>query len=269
MTGTVLGIWAHPDDEAFVAGGLLADAARRGANVRCLHMTAGEAGQCAHGAITPARLAATRLAELSAALKRLGVDGPHVLGWPDGHLSHVPDRVGVERIRSELIAVDPEVVVTFGPDGFTGHPDHRLVSRWLSTAIADWGRHGVIVMHAAVPPAWAERVIPALEEFNVFWPGFPEVDGEDTAVEHLLDPDLLDRKVAALRAHASQMEPLFAAYGENFVRALAAVERFRLADVPADQPQIQRHAPDKPVVSLVRRPPRDPNAEDGSARLPL
>ncbi|MGH2751031.1 MAG: PIG-L family deacetylase [Actinomycetota bacterium] len=41
---TTLGIWAHPDDEVFVSGGLLADAARRGERVVCIHMTSGEAG---------------------------------------------------------------------------------------------------------------------------------------------------------------------------------------------------------------------------------
>lgn len=241
MGATVLGIWAHPDDETFVAGGLLADAARRGDHVRCLHLTAGESGQCAQGTTTPAKLAATRVTELSVALAHLGADRPHVLGWPDGGLAGVPDHVGVERIRAELVSVDPSIVVTFGPDGFTGHPDHRVLSRWVTDAVADWGRSDVRLLHASVPPAWAERFVPALDEFEVFWPGYPNVDGCDTGVEHVLDRKLLGRKVAALRAHASQMEPLFAAYGEGFIRALAKVERFHLAGVSTNQ--VAAHSP--------------------------
>lgn len=236
VSATVLGIWAHPDDETFVAGGLLAAAARRGDRVRCLHLTAGEAGQCAAGPTTPARLAATRVAELSTALAHLGVDPPHVLGWPDGGLAGVPDRIGVQRIRAELVAVDPDVVVTFGPDGFTGHPDHRILSRWVTAAVGDWGRQGIRLLHAAVAPAWAERYGPALDEFEVFWPGYPQVDHEGAGAEQVLDPNLLGRKLAALRAHASQTQPLFTAYGEGFMRALAEAECYRPAGVGAALP---------------------------------
>lgn len=228
--GRLLGVWAHPDDETFVAGGLLADAARRGDRVHCLHLTAGEAGQCAHGPTPPARLAALREAELAAALAHLGAEPSHPLRWPDGGLARVPDAVGVSRVRAELDAVEPDVVVTFGADGFTGHPDHRRLSRWVTAAVAEWGRAGVSLLQAAVPPAWADGIVPALDEFRVFWPGHPALDVDDTDVEHVLDADLLDRKVAALHAHASQMEPLFAAYGEEFVRRLAAVERYRRLD---------------------------------------
>lgn len=134
----MLGVWAHPDDESFLAGGLLADAARRGAVVRCVYMTAGEAGQCADGPIPSSALAVLRQRELAAALQQLGVDDARLLGLPDGGLLGVPTPAAVERIHDELVAFAPDVVVTFGADGFTGHPDHRCVSHWVETAVTRW-----------------------------------------------------------------------------------------------------------------------------------
>ena len=223
---TILGIWAHPDDEVFASGGLMADAVRRGDRVVCLHLTHGEAGLY-YRQVWPAReLASLRSAELATSLARLGVSEQRFLDLPDGGLRLVAWEDMVARLHDELVDVDPDVIVTFGPDGFTGHPDHKAVSAWVSTAVRLWNRRRARVLHAVVPRSWEETIVARLNEFDFFRPGHPKFSGASDTTIHL-DEELVTAKVDALRAHESQMEPLFEAYGEDFFRSILSTEVFR------------------------------------------
>jgi LmbE family N-acetylglucosaminyl deacetylase len=223
---TILGIWAHPDDEVFTSVGLMADAVRRGDRVVCLHATRGEAGLY-YRQVWPAReLAPVRSAELAASLERLGVSEQRFLDLPDGGLCLVAWEDVVARIHDELVDVDPDVIVTFGSDGFTGHPDHKALSAWVSTAVRLWDRPRARVLHAVVPRAWKETVVHRLNEFDFFCPGHPQFSGANDVSVHL-DDELVEAKVDALREHESQMEPLFEAYGEDFLRSILSTEVFR------------------------------------------
>src|SRR3989337_2089141 len=124
---TIVGIWAHPDDEVFTSGGFMADAVRRGDRVVCLHVTRGEAGLYFRQAYPAHALAAVREQELSESLARLGVTEQRFLDLPDGGLCLVAWDEIVARLHDELVDVSPDVVMTFGADGYTGHPDtaHR------------------------------------------------------------------------------------------------------------------------------------------------
>lgn len=229
---TILGIWAHPDDEVFTSGGLMADAVRRGDRVVCLHLTRGEAGLY-HRQVWPARdLAALRSAELAACMTRLGVSEQRFLDLPDGGLCLVPWDEIVVRLHDELVEVDPDVIVTFGSDGFTGHPDHRALAGWVATAVRLWDKPRARVLQAIAPREWEQTVVARLKEFDFFWPGYPELsDRSDVRVR--LDDELVEAKVDALKAHASQMEPLFEAYGDDFFRSILATEVFRPGVRPA------------------------------------
>ena len=124
----MLAIFAHPDDETLCAGGTLAKYASTGADVRVVSLTRGGAGQIRDaGAATRATLAAAREREFHAAGKELGLTETRCLDYPDGELPHVDPRVLVELASRLLDELDPDVVVTFGPDGFSGHPDHVAV----------------------------------------------------------------------------------------------------------------------------------------------
>jgi len=223
---TILGIWAHPDDEVFTSGGLMADAVRRGDRVVCLHLTRGEAGLYYRQVLPARELASVRSIELATSLARLGVSEQRFLDLPDGGLGLLAWEDMVARLQYELIDVNPDVIVTFGSDGFTGHPDHQAVSAWVSTAVWLWDRPAAQVLHAVVPRAWKETVVNRLNEFDFFRPGHPEFSGVDDISVHL-DNGLLEAKVDALRAHESQMEPLFEAYGEAFFRSILSTEVFR------------------------------------------
>jgi LmbE family N-acetylglucosaminyl deacetylase len=229
---TVLGIWAHPDDEVFISGGLMAEAMSRGDRVVCLHMTRGEAGLYHRDPYPADVLAAVRKRELEESLGQLGVTEQRFLDYPDGRLSLASRDDVVGRLHDCLVDVDPDEIVTFGADGFTGHPDHKALSAWVTAAVRVWKKPRARVLHASVPAPWRNRVVARLDEFDFFWPGYPE-SFERGDVTLRLDGKVLDAKVAALRAHRSQMDPLFDAYGEDFMRTVASAEVFRFGPRPA------------------------------------
>jgi LmbE family N-acetylglucosaminyl deacetylase len=228
---TILGIWAHPDDEVFVSGGLMADAVQRGERVACIHMTRGEAGLSFRRPCPPEILARIRENELEAALARLGVEAPRFFGYPDGYLADVHSEEAIARINDALVEMEPDVIVTFGPDGFTGHPDHQALSAWVTAALSMWNMPGARLYHASVSGDWLDSFVPALNEFNFFWPSHPVVSAHADVTLHLND-ELLAAKLEALRKHSSQMKPLFDSYGDGFMRALVATERFDLVPEP-------------------------------------
>lgn len=82
--GTILSIWAHPDDETYLSGGLMAAAAANGQRVVCVTPTAGERGTSSPELWPPERLGAVRRLEAGAAMAVLGVAEHHVMGLPDG-----------------------------------------------------------------------------------------------------------------------------------------------------------------------------------------
>jgi LmbE family N-acetylglucosaminyl deacetylase len=131
----LLGIFAHPDDETLCAGGTLAKYASAGADVRVISLTKGEAGQIRDASVaTRATLAGVREKELNAAGNELGLIETRCLDHPDGGLSAI-DSQALVALTSELLhEVDPDVVITFGPDGFSGHPDHIAVGAAVTAA---------------------------------------------------------------------------------------------------------------------------------------
>ena len=131
----VLAVFAHPDDETLCAGGTLAKYANAGAEVRVVSLTKGGTGQIRDaGAATRATLTAVREREFHAAGKHLGLTETRCLDYPDGELSDIDAQVLVELASQLLDELDPDVVITFGPDGFSGHPDHVAVGAAVTAA---------------------------------------------------------------------------------------------------------------------------------------
>jgi LmbE family N-acetylglucosaminyl deacetylase len=224
--GTVVAVWAHPDDEAYLSAGLMAAAADAGSRVVCVTATRGELGAADPHQWPAPRLAAVRERELAGSLAALGVSEHHWLGIEDGTCA-TASPIGPVAALSRLIrAVAADTVVTFGPDGLTGHSDHRAVSRWTTQAWAVSGARGRL-LHVAATADFATRFRAVHERFNVFEPGFPVVTPPSDALVRLrLEGELLDRKVVALRAHASQTGELIAGMGEELFREWVAEESF-------------------------------------------
>ncbi len=230
--GTILGIWAHPDDEAYLSGGLMAVARDSGARVVLVTATRGERGTTDPVAWPPARLAEVRTAELARCLEHLGVREHHWLGFEDGSCPAVDETQAVASLCSLLDEVRPDTVLTFGPDGITGHPDHQAVSRWAGAAFRRAAPPGSRLLHAAVGESRLARWGDLDERLGVYLPGYPVTTPEpQLAVDLVLDTGTAARKVRALAAQATQTAALIDALGADRYTAWVSQESFREADV--------------------------------------
>ena len=125
----------HPDDECFSTACTMARYASEGAIVSILTLTRGGAGLWNGRAAGDLRqLTEVRELELREAARALGVTQVEVLDYPDGALEKIEEVEATrERCLSDIVRAirtyRPQVVVTFGPEGVYGHPDHKVVSR--------------------------------------------------------------------------------------------------------------------------------------------
>lgn len=230
--GTIFGVWAHPDDETYLCGGLMARAAAAGDRVVCVTATRGELGspdETRWPSGPP--LAAVRTAEMEAALAVLGVTEHHWLGYPDGGCADVDQDEAVRRVAALMEEVDPDTVLTFGPDGMTGHPDHQAVCRWATAAFDEVTRPGAALGYATKTPQWLAQFREPLDRFNVFMGAEPPCTHRDALlVDERLEGELLGTKLRAIRAMTSQVEPLINGLGEAFFRDGMVEESFRRRD---------------------------------------
>jgi LmbE family N-acetylglucosaminyl deacetylase len=149
----ILAVFAHPDDER-VIGPLLSKLAREGRETHLVIATDGSQGVTDFARIPAgAALAAARTKEATCAANRLGVRKLHLLGLPDGGLASF-EVLG--KLRSRLAAiidsVKPAAIITFGPEGGTGHPDHRLVGDVTTQIIEGDAKYGNIdLLYASLP----------------------------------------------------------------------------------------------------------------------
>jgi N-acetyl-1-D-myo-inositol-2-amino-2-deoxy-alpha-D-glucopyranoside deacetylase len=263
----LLFVHAHPDDETLTTGATIAHYIARGAQVHVVTCTLGEEGEVigerwAQLATDQAdQLGGFRVGELSAALNALGIDEPVFLGgagrWRDSGMEGTPTRhrqrfidadpreaVGalVEIIRE----LRPHVVVTYDAKGGYGHPDHIHAHEVTMAAVAAsggtdyagdpwtvpkvyWTVMSTTAMAAGldtlqdVPPEWI-RVSIGDVPF-----GYPD-DAIDAVIEV---PDQLPAKVAALRAHQTQVSVApngrSCALSNNMALPIGAIEHYILA----------------------------------------
>lgn len=152
----LLCVLAHPDDEALAVGGALARYAAEGVATYLLTATRGERGWQGPPAHDPgpAALGALREAELRAAAAALGVREVRLLGYGDGELARVEWAGAIAAVAGQIRRIRPQVVVTFGPDGATGHPDHIAISQITTAATVCAADR----MYRAVPGGRPHRV---------------------------------------------------------------------------------------------------------------
>jgi LmbE family N-acetylglucosaminyl deacetylase len=134
----LLCVLAHPDDESLGTGGALARCAAEGVLTYLVTATRGERGRFGDSLVSPGPeiVGRTREAELLAAARELGIREVSFLDYMDGALDTVDAAEATARIAGHLRRVRPHVVVTFGPDGAYGHPDHIAIGQLTTAAIA-------------------------------------------------------------------------------------------------------------------------------------
>ena len=153
---TLVAVWAHADDEGPVAP-ILAWHAREGVRVHMIIATDGAQGAANTSVPRGPQIAKLRVDEARCSAQALGVHPPILLGFPDGALGHYNADPSLlfrvtQRVHEELQRLRPDALITWGPDGDYGHPDHRLVSN-IVTQLARAGAPGVPqqVFYASLP----------------------------------------------------------------------------------------------------------------------
>ncbi len=166
---TIACVWAHPDDDAYGAAGSVAlHADDPDFRFVLVHATSGESGDIRDGfPATRETLGSVRRAEDEAAWRAVGrvPDRHEWLGLPDGGVADVPREEVVAAVARVLEEEDPAVVVTFGPDGVFGHPDHVAIGAATDEAFARLRSRGASrggsgfrrLAHGAVPQSVFER----------------------------------------------------------------------------------------------------------------
>jgi LmbE family N-acetylglucosaminyl deacetylase len=155
---TLLAVFAHPDDETFRPGGTLALLTRCGVRVKVLTFTRGEAGSCGNPPLcTLDELPAVREYELHCASVALGVQTPRLLEYPDGYLAESDSVRTIAEILAVIRKVQPKILLSFGPDGLSNHPDHIAVGQWTAEAYLRSGDVDAFYT-LAVPQSLAEKL---------------------------------------------------------------------------------------------------------------
>ena len=251
-------VFAHPDDETFGVGGSLALHAGDEVELTVILATSGEAGRIADASLaTRETLASVREAEDLASWRALGLD-PDVrfLRHPDGGLNATPRGELVAKVRAVLEDVAPEVVITFGPDGITGHDDHVAIGAIATEAFgalrtSSGGAAFSRLLHNAIAQSTLDRLnellrgrgLEPMDPAEPFMPrGVP-----DAAIGARVDASgVYERKLEAIRCHKTQDE---------------------LEDVPFDLwPEML--SIESFVVAWPERRPRDPVLGDLFEGLP-
>jgi LmbE family N-acetylglucosaminyl deacetylase len=229
--GTIVAIWAHPDDDIFLAAGLMASAVAAGNRVVDVTATRGEGGSMDEERWPSATMGQVRTAELLRSLEILGVTEHRFLDGPvDVDMASHLDGSGAAQVRAIVEEIQPDTILTFGPDGMTGHQGHKDVSRWATEAFDAVGAPGSRLFYATQSPEFVADVVPGLAQFDIFLPGTPPMTPhEEMAIDFSCDHALLERKLESLTAHESQIEGLLEVFGKDGLRRFIRDECYREA----------------------------------------
>ncbi|URN15174.1 MULTISPECIES: N-acetyl-1-D-myo-inositol-2-amino-2-deoxy-alpha-D-glucopyranoside deacetylase [Streptomyces] len=275
-------VHAHPDDESINNGATMARYAAEGARVTLVTCTRGEEGEVVPPALAHLapdredRLGPHRVGELAAAMRELGVTDHRFLGGPgrfrdsgmaglpqnhrEGAFWSAPVDVAAAHLVEVVREVRPQVLVTYDPDGGYGHPDHvqahRVSVRAAELAADPSYAPGLGAPHTIakiywnrVPRSVAEEGFAALRATTgVDFPGIADIgDVPGVVDDELVTTEIdgtayADRKIAALRAHATQiaLQGRFFALSNKLGQPVFTHEYYQLARGASGAPAGER-----------------------------
>jgi LmbE family N-acetylglucosaminyl deacetylase len=211
-------VFAHPDDDTYGVAGSLALHAKDELQLTVIMATSGGSGRIADPSLaTRETLGRVREAEDVASWRALGFD-PDVrfLRHPDGGLARIPREQLVLEVRDLLEETAPEVVVTFGPDGITGHEDHVAIGAvateaFQATRTSSSGRTFSRLLHNVVPQSSLDRLNElfrerGLQPMDPTQPFMPRGVPDRTIGVRVDCSSVYERKLEAIRCHKTQAE---------------------------------------------------------------
>ena len=253
---TLMAVHAHPDDEALFTGGVLARYAAEGVRTVLVTCTDGALGDLdarrpagrpgggrADGSDRAEAVARQRRGELEASCAALGVGHLEVLGYRDSGMAgwpendapdafwNVPVADAAGRVAGLIERYRPQVVLTYGADGFYGHPDHVQAHRATVAAVETAGTVDKLYFVAIAKSALAGFADLAREAGMVLpdWvEGEPAFGTDDELVATFVDCSaVVDAKYEALKAHASQVDnAFFLDMGHELFGQIFSIESF-------------------------------------------
>jgi LmbE family N-acetylglucosaminyl deacetylase len=260
MARTLLVCFAHPDDESFGAGGVLAKYASEGVNVHLICATHGEQGEISDPALASREnLGQVRQAELEEAASILGVSELDWLGYRDSGMAgtaynenplayvQARDEDVVPRLVASIRRLKPNVVITFDPAGAYGHPDHIAIHKHTVSAVKAAGNPNLYpdtgqpwtpdrLFFTALPQSKLAEMRDQLKAVGVDTSDFERPDmpisgQSDEEIDVILDVgSVLPTKRRAVDAHKTQLGPdnPFIKFPKEFVDEFMGTEYFTL-----------------------------------------
>jgi LmbE family N-acetylglucosaminyl deacetylase len=256
---SILAAFAHPDDEGFGCGGVLAALVARGARITLVCATNGDVGEISDPSLaTPETLPQVRQEELRQAMAITGVQDLRFLNYRDSGMAGTEEnnhprslwQASADEVVGRLVdiirEVRPQLLITHDPSGGYGHPDHRATYRHVTEAYSQAGRGAGKGQEARWKPEALYYVCFPRREFRRMWqqmrdlgitPPFASMETDnlgspDEAVTTTLDiGHFLDAKIASLNCHRTQLDPngAFAQLPEEVMRDNMRREFFTLA----------------------------------------
>jgi N-acetylglucosamine malate deacetylase 2 len=203
----LMAVLAHPDDESMGAGGLIVRHTRNDVMVHLVCATRGEQGW--GGKPPGARredLAKIRTAEMEAAATALALAGVEIWDYPDGGVDKCDDTEITQRIWQAITTVRPKAVVTWGPDGGYGHPDHIAIGSCTDAAVAAMTEGDrPALYHLAVDEQLAEFYREAARVTSPDGEALPAAVADHVDIVLDLSPDEVQMKLRAIECHQSQL----------------------------------------------------------------
>ena len=229
----LLGLFAHPDDESRIVGGTLAKYASDGVQVSLVVATRGEEGSCGEPPLcTPEELPQVREHELREACALLGVADLTILDYRDGSLATVDRSELIGHLVAAIRRVRPHVILTFGPEGRTLHPDHIVIYEAATAAFslaADPRAYPELGQSSYATPKLYYTTLPRSLVEAIQW-SFPGQPDEEITVALDIQPWIGHKKRATNEAHRTQAhDQPFANLPEDERWQALATEYFFLA----------------------------------------
>lgn len=228
--GTILGIWAHPDDETWACAGVMSRAIGNGQKVACIMATKGGSGKTADAKKWPKiNLDRIRETELGKALRIIGVHDLYWLGYNDGHLAEADSSKAVAKLTALIDKIAPDTIITFEPKGITGHQDHKTVCAWTCSAVKKTGCRPVVYGACETKERYISAGRDCHDQFGIYFRAAKPFNLPEKHGDLLLKLSRAEarQKMAALKAHESQTAGFFEApIGRKYLKKLCAVECF-------------------------------------------
>jgi LmbE family N-acetylglucosaminyl deacetylase len=216
MKRSILLVFAHPDDESFGVAGTVKKYTRQGVPVDLICATRGEKGARLD---VPANMdtGTAREVELRAAAAIMGIRNIYFLGYIDGQLDKANEEEVINKITNIMRRVQSEIVISFGPDGITGHSDHVAIGKAATKAFERLSAEGSgprKLYYVTI----AESAVPNVDDFGV-------ATRPDEQVTISTDiSDYLDSKIQAIAAHRSQED------AREFIKMLEDIRKSGFAE---------------------------------------